>query len=448
MKRKFVQCSTLVNPNAVKRETIDGVEHIIVSSFTLPSDIVMNGVMYPADEIDKSFTGLNRTLAPVEHPSDKQGNFVSASDPMAIANFYAGAYNDNAERVGNRVKVDKVINVIEARKSERGKRLLDRIEELETSNDPRPIHTSTGIFLELEELDQPTTNAEGQEYKLIARNMIFDHDAILLDSVGAAQPHQGVGMAVNRDGYKMEVETICGSQMNQSGLFCTSVMDQLRPQVREALNVGDDGRCFVKDVFDDVIVVDTASNGYFEIPYVVDDNQARLSGAPIAVNRVISYQPKTNAKGDEDMRDMIINALKAKGIKVEENATDGELLSVYNANFAPTSNADDGNGDGGDSAEGDRNAIAQAVANGLKPLQHQVAALQSQLNTNADAETAVHIKTVVNSGKYPGLDEDVVKALPADAVKKMAANCGQGHGLPLYTNDGGSNDSVATTMPE
>lgn len=205
MKRIMVQCRTAVDRNAVRRETIDGVEHVIISSSTLPDDIVMNGGLYPADEIAKSFESLELTLAPVEHPHIN-GQFISASDPRAIHEFHAGAFNINVRRENGRVHVDKCINVTEARKTDRGKRLLDRIDELENSSDPRPIHTSVGVFLMPEELSEPKTNAEGDEFTWVARDMVFDHDAILLDSTGAAQPHQGVGMAVNSKGEEIEVQ--------------------------------------------------------------------------------------------------------------------------------------------------------------------------------------------------------------------------------------------------
>lgn len=207
LKRIMVQCRTNVNRDAVRRESINGVEHIVVSSATLPDNIVMNGGLYPADEIEKSFMTLDMTLAPIEHPTDVQGNFISAADPHAIHNFHAGAYNTNIRRENGRVFVDKYINVQEALKTERGKRLLDRIDELENNSNPRPIHTSVGVFLFPEELEEVQTNDDGQEFGWIAREMVFDHDAILLDSVGAAQPHQGVGVAVNNQGDEYEVQT-------------------------------------------------------------------------------------------------------------------------------------------------------------------------------------------------------------------------------------------------
>ena len=110
----FLQCSTPVGKSGIRRETINGVEHIIVTSYTLPADIVMNGGLYPKEERDKSFMTLNRTLAPLEHPQDSSGNFISANDPYSINNYYAGVYNDNAEIDGDRIKIEKFINVQEA----------------------------------------------------------------------------------------------------------------------------------------------------------------------------------------------------------------------------------------------------------------------------------------------------------------------------------------------
>ena len=76
MKKIMIQCRTVVNKDAVKRISIDGVEHVVISSATLPDDIVMNGGLYPADEIANSFASLELTLAPVEHPTDGFRYFI------------------------------------------------------------------------------------------------------------------------------------------------------------------------------------------------------------------------------------------------------------------------------------------------------------------------------------------------------------------------------------
>lgn len=173
-----------VNKSDIKRETRDGREHIMVSSYTLPSEIVMNGGMYPAEEIDKAYKGLEGTLAPMGHPI-VNGEYVSAFTPEAINRFHVGVWNVKAEKVGNRVHVLKAIDVEYARNTEKGRQLLEAIDKGE------PIHTSTGIFLQRE----MAPNAAG--YKWIARNMQMDHDAILIGEVGAATPEQGVGLMVN-----------------------------------------------------------------------------------------------------------------------------------------------------------------------------------------------------------------------------------------------------------
>lgn len=209
MKKILMQCTTKVSKSGIRRETIDGVEHIIITSFTLPGDIVMNGGLYSREERDKSFLTLNRTLAPIEHPHDGKGGFLSANDPVAIHNFHAGVYNDNAEidEATDRIKIEKFINVAVALKSDLGKRVIDRVEEIENSDNPRPIHTSVGVYLSQEILDEPETNSEGQTYTWVGSDFHFDHDSILLDSVGAAQPHQGVGIGINSDNEKVDIET-------------------------------------------------------------------------------------------------------------------------------------------------------------------------------------------------------------------------------------------------
>lgn len=178
-----VNVRTAVNNAQIRRDKRNGKDVIIVPSATLPDDVVMNNIKYPADEIAKSFHTLDRTFAPFRHPM-VNGQYVSAREPEAVNDFYIGAWNENVRRENGRVWLDKVIDVEVANRTDSGKRLLDAI------NKGEPIHTSTGIFMEVD-----PANDAGFSY--IAKNMYFDHDAILLDEEGAATPNQGVGMMVN-----------------------------------------------------------------------------------------------------------------------------------------------------------------------------------------------------------------------------------------------------------
>jgi hypothetical protein len=189
-KRVRVNIMSLANTAEIRKEKRNGRDVIIVPSATLPDDVVMNDILYPADEIGKSYDSLNRTPAPYGHPM--VGNrFVSASDPEGINIGYIGAWNENARRENGRVFLDKIIDVEFANRSEEGKAVLNAIEAGD------PIHTSTGLLCNLDAAE------EGAGHSYIARNMEFDHDAILLNEEGAATPEQGVGMLVN--GQEIEV---------------------------------------------------------------------------------------------------------------------------------------------------------------------------------------------------------------------------------------------------
>jgi hypothetical protein len=194
MKSVRVNVKTVANVAAIRRDKRNGRDVIIVPSATLPDNIVMNGVMYPAAEIAKSFKGLERTPAPLGHPM-VNGKFVSARDPEGINVGWVGAFNANVRQEGGRVLLDKVIDVQRAKESEGGRALLNAIDKGE------PIHTSTGLLCNLEAVN-------GADHKYLARNMTWDHDAILLNEEGAATPDQGVGMLVNANGEPEEIEVI------------------------------------------------------------------------------------------------------------------------------------------------------------------------------------------------------------------------------------------------
>ena len=195
MKHVRVNVRSVANTKAVRKEKRNGRDVVIVPSATLPDDVIMNGIKYPAAEISKSFAGLNRTPAPLGHPMIN-GKFVSARDPEGLNIGYIGAWNENIRRENGRVFLDKVIDVEVANRSQGGKDVLAAIEKGE------PVHTSTGLLANLEAV------ANAADHKHIARNIEFDHDAILLGEVGAATPEQGVGMLVNANGEQEEIEVI------------------------------------------------------------------------------------------------------------------------------------------------------------------------------------------------------------------------------------------------
>lgn len=209
-----VNIRSVANAAAVRREKRNGRDVVIVPSATLPDDIVMNEIMYPAAEIAKSYKTLDRTPAPLGHPVIN-GKFVSARDPEGINIGWIGAWNENVRQEKGRVLLDKVIDVERANQSEGGKAVLAAIEA------GGPVHTSTGLLCLLDAANGDV------DYKHIARDIVFDHDAILLDEKGAATPEQGVGMLVNSAGQEEEIPVINSSIEDEAERDMNWALDSL-----------------------------------------------------------------------------------------------------------------------------------------------------------------------------------------------------------------------------
>ncbi len=225
MKHVRVNVRSVANTKAVRKEKRNGRDVVIVPSATLPDNIIMNGIMYPADEIEKSYVSLNRTPAPLGHPTIN-GKFVSARDPEGINLGYIGAWNENVRRESGRVFLDKVIDVEVANRSPGGKEVLAAIEKGE------PVHTSTGLLANLEAV------SNASDHKHIARNIQFDHDAILLNESGAATPEQGVGMLVNANGEQEEIEVINSSLTEEADREIDWAGTRLVEALRRRENIG------------------------------------------------------------------------------------------------------------------------------------------------------------------------------------------------------------------
>lgn len=195
MKVYQVNVTTKVNSQSIRRETYNGKEHWILPSYTLPANVIMNGGLYTAEQIDKNFEGIEGTLAPLGHPT-LNGEFISAKQAEGLNQGYVGAWNRNAKKAGNRIYVEKWIDIEVAKQSEKGRELIDRIEAIERGEDVPPIHTSIAVFLERLE---PNEEQKQMGAEWVADIKSVDHDAILLHEVGAATPEQGVGMMVNAD---------------------------------------------------------------------------------------------------------------------------------------------------------------------------------------------------------------------------------------------------------
>lgn len=393
MKRNRVNVLTVVNSASnITTETIDGKPHIVVRGITpVVDDIVMNRKLYPAAEIEKAYNTLERNPMPLGHPK-VDGKHVSARDVRAVNEYHVGAWLQNVSHEGGKVTGDMYVNRQYAESSEKGKRLINRLDEMIAGTNSEPIHISTGLLY-----SGIAANGEskGKKYNEIATNMMFDHVAVLLDEPGAGTPAEGVGIFVNAEGDELEIEVV---------------------------NLAD-----------------------AEVP---DPQDASFKTFFNQLKAFFSANSDSTQKETDPMKELIVNALKANGKEVE-GKTDAELMDAYNQMKAEEVTAKKKGDEEIDQATGAPKKTEQAANNEEMPawakaLTDQVFALNSKINANSESEKS-NMRAAVKA-KF-GMTDIAVNALDGEPLKELFAQCQTSTGLNGAFRQATNTQSVSE-MPE
>ncbi|HCB1502641.1 TPA: DUF2213 domain-containing protein [Klebsiella michiganensis] len=461
MKRNRVNVLTVVNSASnITTETIDGKPHIVVRGITpVVDDIVMNRKLYPAAEIEKAYNTLERNPMPLGHPK-VDGKHVSARDVRAVNNYHVGAWLQNVSHKEGKVSGDMYVDRQYAESSEKGRRLVNRLDEMAAGTNTDPVHISTGLLY-----SGIAANGEskGKKYNEIVTNMVFDHTAVLLDEPGAGTPGEGVGIFVNSEGEEQQIEVAsladaadCTREglLNKTRFFFTNAsnfsFDDIQRAISDKLHEGraDDKWLWPESVWpDNFIYRDEAK--YFKQKYLIDDDgKAVFVGEPVeVVRKPIEYEIKTNGENDP-MKELIINALQAAG-KPTEGKSDAELMDAYNQMKADEATAKKAGEEEIDPATGKPKKKEQAANNEDMPawaqkLADRVDTVVNSLNANADKEKGE--KRVAVKAKF-GLDDLAVNALDGAALDGLFAQCQTSTGLNGEFRQVNNNDSFSE-MPE
>lgn len=357
-----VNVTTKVNSKQIRKVTHNGREHWVLPSYTLPANVIMNGGLYPASEIDAHYHGLEGTLAPLGHPM-VDGKFVSAFSPEGINVGHHGAYNRNVKKAGNRVYLEKWVDVKVANRTEEGRELLERVEALERGDEVPPIHTSVAVFLEQLEANEEQ-KASGAEW--VAKINSMDHDAILLHEAGAATPEQGVGLMVNADQAK-PLQANTGALVGESFRELEQRLDRA---AKERFAAGPDEYAWVADFTDTQAVI------------VRNGGVAEVYGYKTEGGKVVFDDSGTAVVRQESWVAMVANSIK----------------KIFNPQARPAINQKEGNDmpmTAEEKAELTKEIsqsvtanIGQAVADAIKPLGDEVQKLQANQQALADTLTA------------------------------------------------------------
>lgn len=399
-----IQVNTKVNSQSIRREVHNGREHVVIPSYTLPANVIMNKEFYPEAEITANYQTMEGTIAPLGHPM-VDGQFVSAFSPEGLCTGFVGAWNRNVSLKGNRVYSEKWVDVEKAKESEGGKRLIARIESLESGDSTDPIWSSVAVYRE--QLPAPDDlKAQGADW--VVKIHAIDHDAILLDEPPAAGPEKGVGLMVNAD-QAVSLKPNSGALVGESYRERESRLDRA---VRDKFATGPEDYAWVADFTDSQVVI-VRNGGKAEVfAYSSDGGKITIedtgtsvarqeSWVEIAANKFKSLftwqgKPATNHKTEGDMP-----------LTTEEKQ---ELITEI------------GKG------------LAANLADALKPITEKVDALQT--NHNQLAETLTANSRAEEKAKREAVakvhGEIVANALSGDPLDAMFKSLGSA--APLGAN--------------
>lgn len=399
-----VNITTRVNSKSIRREVYNNKEHWVLPSYTLPANVVMNGGLYTEEQIDAHYTGLEGTLAPLGHPT-LNGEFVSAFSPEGINQGHIGAWNRNVKKAGNRVYLEKWVDIEVAKQSENGRELLERVEAIERDEDVPPIHTSVAAFLNEME---PTAEQAAIGARWVAEIVKMDHDAILLHEVGAATPEQGVGLMVNAD-LATPIKANAGALIGESYRERESRLDRA---AKERFATGSDDYAWVADFTDTQVVI------------ITNGGAAQIYG----------YKSEGGKITFDDTGESV--ARQESWVAVVTN----KFLSIFKPQEKPATNSE---GDMPLTTEEKQELVTEIgkglaanFAEALKPITEKVEALQANQNKLSESLTAntraeEKVKRDAVAAKFGEL---VANSLSGEALETMFKELGEP--APLGTNSG------------
>jgi hypothetical protein len=216
MKQKLVRFNSKLNTNNIKKKTmfvgkVNGKElhadyMVIENVCHMLSGSVMNGLLYGDEVFNKLASDLMksnaRIPAPMSHPSDSNGNFVDANDPITFPAHNVGAYDTDWSISGDKLLSNTYIPVESVDNPKDGNQWLSgRI------NNQQPIDRSTGLFLSVN--DSTGYGRDGDPYNgEVTEIYELNHSAILNPDIepGAKDSGSGVGMFTNAQGDKVNIE--------------------------------------------------------------------------------------------------------------------------------------------------------------------------------------------------------------------------------------------------
>ena len=307
----LVTITTNLARSEVKEDTLNGRPHLSAPVMMIKAPIVMNGLLYPVDEVQKFVEAWNGRPVTLFHPKSAEGEYISANSPevvnsVQLGQIFGAQFNDGL-RAEAWVDVEKARTV--------------RPEVLDFYEGRRQnLEVSTGLFGDVVRV---VGDLNGVAYEGIMTNIRPDHLALLPGGEGACSWTDGCGLRANEG---EDVDKIIEFRKQQYLQANASTLKGIMEAMRKAVD-GMDDRNYVHYFRDATVgrnpyVIYTKEKRWVEgqppvapttyrQTYEIDGNGVvALTGTPEEV--VIQTTYVTVSEKQEDEKNMKTNEQKRK----------------------------------------------------------------------------------------------------------------------------------------
>lgn len=286
------QITANIDLTQVREEQLNGRTHL-VAPVVMAVEGVMNGYLYPADELVKFTQAWNGRPVTLFHPKDEAGTFISANSPQVLERVQLGqVHNSDAEDV--KLKGEIWVDV------EKTKAVRPEVLEYFGGGKDK-LEVSTGLWGDI--LQVPGT-FNGIEYKGIMTNIRPDHLALLPGGQGACSWDDGCGLRANGDEpdkYKERQDrleaNITDRELRKSIQIALDAMD-VRSSTMQSSNYVEEidltKKQFIYEQSTRTIDPNGNTMGYedklYRRSYTLENGEAKLGDDAVEVRRVVKYE--------------------------------------------------------------------------------------------------------------------------------------------------------------
>lgn len=387
----------LLTANVNKSQISKTETHYKITGIPITVDnAIMNGVMYPADENEKGMNSMVGKPLTIGHPTDTNGNYVSALEGVGMQDYYSGGNITKTYNVKGVWYADAEVKTSLLNAQKNGPELA---EMLDNKSD---LGVSTGLFFSHNEI--AGKNDKGESYGMTAINQDYNHLAALMNETPAG------GDATVARFNSEEVPTFCVNELLPDENSQGEIYDKLRMAIKD--KYPSDEYCWLPDVFETYFIYTTDDNTFYSQDFEKDDNgDVILIGEPKKVEKrwqtIVNALKRLNPFLHKDITKGY--NVKDENINVNEKGPEMELKEVEQLLQA--------NNDTQNKALAD--IVATAVNSAVEPLKAELDLVKQSVTANADKEKA-ELVTKVNALEL-GLDSEVVAAMNADQLTKLLA---------------------------